>query len=120
VNLFLLSIGAALGAMSRYKLGAIVLKHNKHHFPLGTFVINTIGALLLGIFCGFGLSGSPYLLLGDGFCGAFTTFSTFTVECVRLIQGKARKKAVLFIVLSVSAGLVCFFAGYIATHTLFD
>jgi fluoride exporter len=118
MNLVLLSFGGALGAMARYKLGAFILKHEKHTFPLGTFLINSLGALLLGIICGLNLSGNPYLLFGDGFCGAFTTFSTFAVESVRLIQGKAVKKSILFIVLSVSVGLVCFFIGYAAIRTL--
>ena len=114
MNLVLLSFGGALGAMARYKLGILILKHEKHTFPLGTFLINITGALLLGIICGLGLTGNPYLLLGDGFCGAFTTFSTFAVESVWLIQGKAVKKSILFVVLSVSIGLICFFAGYMA------
>ena len=118
MNLVLLSLGGAFGAMARYKLGAIILSHKKHTFPLGTFLINISGALLLGILCGLNLSDNPYLLLGDGFCGAFTTFSTFAVESVRLIQGKAVKKSILFIMLSVSVGLVCFVAGYGAVRAL--
>jgi len=112
VTLLLLSIGGAFGAMARYKLGAVLLRHEPHRFPFGTFIINIMGALLLGLLCGFGVSGNPYLLLGDGFCGAFTTFSTFTVESVQLIRGKAAKKAVLFIVLSVSVGIAFFTVGY--------
>jgi fluoride exporter len=118
LNLVLLSLGGAMGAMARYKLGAIVLRHEKHTFPLGTFLINITGALLLGIICGLNLCGNPYLLLGDGFCGAFTTFSTFSVESVRLIQGKAVRKSMLFIILSLSVGLGCFFIGYVTVHAL--
>lgn len=112
MTLLLLTFGGAFGAMARYKLGAVLLRHEPHAFPFGTFVINITGALLLGLLCGFGVSGNPYLLLGDGFCGAFTTFSTFTVESVQLIRGRAAKKAVLFIVLSVSAGIAFFTVGY--------
>ena len=112
MTLVLLCIGGAFGAVARYKLGAILLRHEAGTFPFGTFAINTAGALLLGLLCGFGVSGNSYLLFGDGFCGAFTTFSTFAVESVQLIRGKARKKAVLFAVMSVSAGLVCFMIGY--------
>ena len=112
MNILLISIGGAFGAIARYKLGIMIMKHEKHTFPLGTFLINITGALLLGILCGLNVSGNFYLLLGDGFCGAFTTFSTFTVESVQLIRGKALKKSLLFIVLSVAVGLICFFAGY--------
>jgi CrcB protein len=104
--------GAACGAIARYQLGVIVLKHNKLNFPLGTFLINTVGSTLLGVICGLGFTGTPYLLLGDGFCGAFTTFSTFTVESIQLIQGRARKKALLFIAISVIAGITGFLLGY--------
>lgn len=112
MNIFLISVGGALGAMARYKLGILIMKKEKHTFPLGTFLINMSGALLLGILCGLNINGNAYLLLGDGFCGAFTTFSTFTVESVQLIKGRARKKAMLFLMLSVTVGLFCFFAGY--------
>jgi len=118
LNLVLLSVGGALGAMARYKLGTMILSHKKHTFPLGTFLINVTGALLLGVLCGLNLSGNPYLLFGDGFCGAFTTFSTFSVESVRLIQRNAVKKSILFILLSVSVGLVCFAVGYGAIRVL--
>ena len=86
MNLALLNIGGACGAIARYNLGIAILKHKNHSFPLGTFIINIVGALLLGIICGLGISENSYLLFGDGFCGAFTTFSTFTVESVQLIR----------------------------------
>lgn len=112
MTLVLLSLGGMCGAIARYKLGVVLLRREPHSFPFGTFFINISGALLLGLLCGFGVSGNPYLLLGDGFCGAFTTFSTFTVESVQLIRGKAAKKAILFVVLSVSVGIACFTIGY--------
>ncbi len=112
MTLVLLALGGACGAAARYKLGSIVLRYNTHTFPFGTFVINVTGTLLLGLLYGFHVSGNPYLLLGDGFCGAFTTFSTFTVESVQLIHGKAGKTSVQFVVLSVLAGLACFLVGY--------
>ncbi len=115
-NILLLSFGAAIGAMARHRLGVIVLKHNRHNFPLGTLLINTGGAALLGVFCGFGLTGSPYALLGDGFCGAFTTFSTFAVESVQLIQGRARRKALFFVVVSAAFGIAGFLSGYLLNH----
>lgn len=112
MTIFLIGIGGALGAIARYKLGAFLLRKEEHTFPLGTFLINTIGALLLGIFSGMHLTGNSYYLLGDGFCGAFTTFSTFSLESVQLIRGKATRKAILFVILSVLTGVLCFAAGY--------
>lgn len=112
INLILLAVGGACGAISRHQIGAIILKHKKHTFPVSTFLINSIGALLLGIFCGLNINGNLYLLLGDGFCGAFTTFSTFSLESVQLVRGRARKKAVLFVALSVFVGFSLFAVGY--------
>jgi len=112
MTIFLLSIGGACGAIARFRIGALFLKHEPI-FPISTFIINIVGSLLLGIFCGLGLSGNPYILLGDGFCGAFTTFSTFMVESVLLMQEGATKKSIAYIALSVLAGLLCFFAGYV-------
>jgi CrcB protein len=118
LTLFLLASGGALGALARYRLGAFILRKKKHTFPLGTFLINVSGALLLGIICGMGVGGNPYVLFGDGFCGAFTTFSTFTVESVQLVHEHAKKKAAAFILLSCSAGMACFSAGYFAADFL--
>lgn len=112
MDIVLLSIGGACGAMARYNIGTVFFKNKNHTFPFGTFIINIVGAFLLGIFCGLGISGNPYLVLGDGFCGAFTTFSTFTVESVQLMQHDSVKESVLFIVLSVIVGLFCFLSGY--------
>lgn len=119
MNFLILSVGAALGAVARHKTGELVLKYNRHNFPLGTLLINTAGSLLLGILCGLNLKGNPYLFFGDGFCGAFTTFSTFSVESVRLIRGHARKKALLYTVLSVFAGMLCFFCAYALTQLIY-
>lgn len=113
MNIVLLGIGGALGAVSRYKLGLIFSKYEKSGFPLGIFIINVLGALLLGIVCGLNIKGNPYILLGDGFCGAFTTFSTFMAESVSLIKKNEVKKSILFITLSVMIGLVSFLIGYI-------
>lgn len=112
MNLFLLAIGGALGAVARHQVGVWILEHKKHTFPLGTFLINITGALILGTVCGLQISGNPYSLLGDGFCGAFTTFSTFSVETVQLIRGRAREKAALYVLFSVAAGICLFMAGY--------
>ena len=118
MTLFLIGIGGACGAAARYKLGAILLRHEGHTFPFGTFFINIGGALLLGLLSGFHLAGNPYSLLADGFCGAFTTFSTFALESVQLVRGKALCKAALYVGLTVAAGISCFLAGYVAAGVL--
>lgn len=111
MNVVLLAAGGAIGAAARHHVGTFVLKREKHTFPIGIFTVNIIGAFLLGILCGLGISASAYILLGDGFCGAFTTFSTFMVESTELINGKAVKKAILYIFSTVFTGMVLFLLG---------
>ena len=72
----LVVLGACFGAPSRLLLSRAVVDEN------GTLLVNVIGSLLLGLFAG--LSSDSYALLGIGFCGAFTTYSTFAVEAVTL------------------------------------
>lgn len=112
MNIFLLAIGGSCGAMARHSIGTLILKREKPTFPFGTFFINIIGSLILGIVCGLKLDGNFYLLFGDGFCGAFTTFSTFSLESVRLICGHAHRKAALYLALSAASGVMLFAAGY--------
>lgn len=111
MNLLLLAFGGGCGAAARYGLGAVISKRENRGFPLGTLLINLLGALLLGIFCGLSLQGNAYALLGDGFCGAFTTFSTFSTENVRLLHGGRKKEAALFLLVSVFCGTMLFAVG---------
>lgn len=85
----LIAAGAA-GAPVRYLVDGFVRDRAGAGFPWGTFVVNATGSLLLGLLTGLGLyhafPDTPRLVLGTGFCGAYTTFSTFTVETVRLLE----------------------------------
>ncbi|MDD4376862.1 MAG: fluoride efflux transporter CrcB [Eubacteriales bacterium] len=81
-------IGGALGAIIRYALGTISLKMD---FPLVTFLINLVGAVLIGFFVGIMMTRkdipeNAVLFLKVGFCGGFTTFSTFSLEVLNLIE----------------------------------
>jgi len=88
----------AVGATARYMLDGAVLDRTDGAFPWGTFVVNVTGSFLLGFLTGLGLSHAfpkaPRLVLGTGFCGAYTTFSTFTFESVRLLEEGAANAAV--------------------------
>ena len=78
MGLIFVGVGGALGSIARYHLGKVIAQRSKNTlFPLGTFIINLSGAVLLGFVTGTGLSGNPYMLIADGFLGAYTTFSTF-------------------------------------------
>ena len=88
--------------------------------PWGTMGVNVIGSLVLGAMTGAGTAVSPAVvaLLGTGFCGALTTFSTFSFETWRLIEEESYGAAVANVVVSVVAGLAAAVLGYAATAAL--
>ena len=108
--------GAAVGAPSRWWLDGIIQTRHDSVFPWGTFTINAFGSLLLGILLGASLEGDQLVrvvaVAGTGFCGAFTTFSTFSYESVVLAEEGSSPIAMLNILGSVLAGLALAFAGW--------
>jgi CrcB protein len=85
-----LAVAGAVGAPCRYLLDRFVSERIGGRFPWGTLVINVSGSLLLGLIVGaalyHALPNTPKVILGTGFCGAYTTFSTWTYETVRLLE----------------------------------
>ncbi len=94
-----LVVAGAAGALARYLLDGFVQDRTAGAFPWGTFVINVSGAFALGLLTGaalyHGFPSTPRIVLGTGFCGAYTTFSTFTFESVRLLEEDGRTEALL-------------------------
>lgn len=88
----------ALGAVLRYVLDRAIRDRTGGAFPWGILVVNATGSLALGILTGLalyhGFSGTPPVVLGAGFCGAYTTFSGFTFDTVRLVEDRAVARAV--------------------------
>jgi CrcB protein len=84
MTFLLVALGAVVGAPARYLLGLWL--NGRAPFPWGTFAANVIGALLLGLFTRLGVGDSAYSLLGTGFCGGFTTYSTFAWETHTLVE----------------------------------
>ncbi|MEA2590071.1 MAG: fluoride exporter [Actinomycetota bacterium] len=91
-------VAGAVGAPARYLLDDAISSRTQGVFPWGTLAINVSGSFLLGLLTGLalfhGLPATPRLVLGTGFCGAYTTFSTFTYETVRLAEEGAVNEAV--------------------------
>ena len=85
-----LVVAGAIGAPARYLLDGFVQDRTEGAFPWGTFVVNVSGSLLLGLITGAALyhafPNTPKVWLGTGFCGSYTTFSTFTFETIRLLE----------------------------------
>lgn len=109
------ALGGAAGALARFAVGGWVTAWAGASFPWATLLINGSGSLLLGLVIG----GFPDLttanpvraLLAVGFCGAFTTFSTFGYEAVSLLQRGSQGAAFAYVAGSIALSLAAVFAG---------
>lgn len=110
MTLLLVVLGGAVGAPLRYLADRFVQARHDSAFPWGTFVVNVAGSFLLGALLA-GASGHVVALLGTGFCGALTTYSTFGYETVRLVEEGAYRPALANVIGSIAAGLAAAFAG---------
>jgi CrcB protein len=104
------AVGGFVGAPSRYLLDRAINRRIESDLPWGTFLVNISGSFLLGLLTGLSLSNhlSPLTnaLLGTGFCGAYTTFSTFTFETIRLFEVGQILDATLNAFVSLLVGLL--------------
>ncbi|HEV2086895.1 MAG TPA: fluoride efflux transporter CrcB [Cryptosporangiaceae bacterium] len=103
----LVGLGAALGAPARYLVDRAIQTRFGSAFPWGTIVVNVLGSCVLGFVAGAAaaLPAEVAILLGAGFAGAFTTYSTFGYETVQLLSRGSRRLAVANVLLSVLACL---------------
>ncbi len=121
--LWYVAIGSAVGGVSRYLLGGFVQRVFAASFPVGTLVINVTGSALLGFILRYSLdtpSVTPEMraLLAVGFCGGYTTFSTFSYETLALLEDGDLRRAGLYVGLSVAGSLVATFLGFVAAREL--
>lgn len=107
MTIALIFLGGAVGAPLRYLVDRAVQSRHDSVFPWGTFSVNLAGCLVLGALAGAGtaLPGSLLALAGTGFCGALTTYSTFSYETLRLAEQKAYFYAAMNVVVSVVGGV---------------
>jgi CrcB protein len=96
-------IGGA-GASARFLLDAVVSSRTATAFPLGTFVVNSTGALALGLLAGLAVRGETLMLAGAAAIGSFTTFSTWMLETQRLAEGRSAHVAALNVALGITVG----------------
>jgi CrcB protein len=115
VTILAVAVGGLIGAPSRFLIDRRISDRWESDFPLGTFAINVSGSLVLGLVVGLSLAGhlpSEWkAFLGTGFCGAFTTFSTWSFETVRLFEEGEYFQGSLNVVLSLALGLAAAGAG---------
>lgn len=105
MTVLLVLVGGALGAPARYLTDRLVQSRHDSGFPWGTFTVNAVGSLILGIVLGWAGSPTVTALIGTGFCGALTTYSTFGYETVVLASRRAWLYAAFNAFGSVAAGL---------------
>ncbi|GAB3481422.1 fluoride efflux transporter CrcB [Marinomonas epiphytica] len=113
---FMIALGGALGALARFELGRLVNSFWSLPFPLATLLINVIGCFFMGLAFVFISERIPSLeayrpLVMVGFLGAFTTFSTFSLEIVSLINMQAWLSAASYLLLSCLLGVVALMIG---------
>lgn len=112
------ALGSAAGGALRYFVGTLIPA--AHGFPAATCAINVIGSFLIGLLSGFlarttggAVSEILRLILVVGFCGGFTTFSTFSNETFRLIEASHYVTALSYVLISVIFGLLAVWLGYL-------
>jgi CrcB protein len=113
MNVLLVCLGGAAGASARYLIKAYMVKHEikRISFPFATLTVNFLGAFILGMLISLGTPHNLYILLGEGFCGAFTTFSTFSYENAKYLKEKKYSKLIAFISVSLIWCILAYWMG---------
>jgi CrcB protein len=121
-SFLLVFLGGGVGSVSRFWLSQVIFTELEPLFPRGTFTVNIVGCFLIGIFMGLILRHqlNPYwgLLLTTGFCGGFTTFSTFMYENNLLVKNTDIYLAFSYTLLSLLIGFAATFGGIAIAKSL--
>lgn len=118
MNFLFVALGSAVGGVCRYGLSLLTTKWYGGNFPLGTFIVNILGCMVIGFLFGcidrgINMSAATRLFLITGFCGGFTTFSTFMNENYLLFGGdKGLPVVSLYTTLSFFFGLLMIYLGH--------
>lgn len=122
MNVLLVMVGGIAGALARVVLDSLLMQRLRPRWPLGTFSINVTGSLLLGLVTGLslthGLPAAVRLLVGVGFCGAYTTFSTAAFEVVTLARDRRHTVATAYAIGGCLASLTAAALGLVVTGGL--
>lgn len=116
-HILLVGVGGFLGAVARFSISQI-LNNTSSRIPIGTLIINLVGSFLLGVLIGGGADMKILLLLGTGFAGAFTTFSTLKLEMIKLFLKNHKREFLVYTVATYGGGLFMAYFGYVIGNML--
>lgn len=111
MTVLLVALGAAIGAPARYLVDRFLRSRLGSGFPWGTLLVNVVGSFALGFLAALPADPEAAALFGTGFCGALTTYSTFSYETLRLMRAGARVRALAYVLASVACGVAAAVAG---------
>lgn len=122
-TLLFIGAGSFAGGIARYLITRLIQNHTASGFPWGTLAVNVAGCLLIGLLYGLFERGNLMdrdlrLFLTVGFCGGFTTFSTFMHENYILLEGRWFLLSAGYAVLSLVSGLAAVYLGYLIIKTI--
>ncbi len=109
----LVALGGALGAPLRFAVNHVLRERFATTPPVGTLAVNVAGSFVLGLLVGAGVTGSPLALVGVGFCGALTTFSTLALELWDALEDDRRVEATAVLALALTLGLGAAYLGFL-------
>lgn len=115
----LVAVGGALGSMARYGTGVLVGQVWRDSFPLGTLVINVVGSLAMGVVVGTlarftpPWQGDARLFVAVGILGGFTTFSSFSLDAISMLERGQLVLALTYVLVSVVVGIVALYGGLV-------
>ena len=117
-NIILVGLGGGAGSIARFLCQRFIYEWYPHPFPLGTFLVNIFGCFLIGLFYAVAEKGNLLtpewrILLTTGFCGGFTTFSTFAYENLNLLKNGDITYFILYIIASVILGILATWLGIV-------
>lgn len=122
-NLIIVGLGGGLGSMARYGVGIFCSNYFPQIFPYGTFLVNVLGCLLMGFFYGIlakhsVLQNDLQLFLLVGICGGFTTFSSFSLENLQMLQNSNYNGFFLYTLGSILLGILAVWGGLTLTKLI--
>lgn len=120
MKIVVIAAGGAVGAVLRYLISLLVIFFAGDSWPYGTLAVNLIGSFLIGflwqLFQTVSYPDSTRLLVFTGGLGAFTTFSTFGLESVTLLQAGRSRDGLLYLLASNAGGLLCVWLGFVVSR----